>query len=56
MKSLTEESKYRNRKRSNEFQGNHRSGQKYGTKWYIVEQEYFEIPQLQSIEESLVYL
>jgi len=29
---------------------------KYGTKWYIVEQEYFEIPQLQSVEESLNYL
>ena len=31
-------------------------GKKYGTKWFIVEQEYFEIPQLQSIKESLAYL
>lgn len=27
-----------------------------GTKWYIVEQEDFEIPQLESIEKSLKYL
>lgn len=27
-----------------------------GTKWYIVEQEKFEIPQLESIEKSLKYL
>ncbi|HOJ12092.1 MAG TPA: sugar phosphate isomerase/epimerase [Clostridiales bacterium] len=31
-------------------------GKKYGTEWYIVEQEHFDIPQLQSIEESLKYL
>lgn len=31
-------------------------GKEYGTKWYIVEQEYFEIPYMQSIEESLQYL
>lgn len=29
---------------------------KYGTEWYTVEQEEFEIPQLQSIEESIRYL
>ena len=27
-----------------------------GTKWYIVEQEEFEMPQLESIEKSLEYL
>lgn len=31
-------------------------GKKYGVKWYTVEQEAFEIPQLKSIEESLGYL
>ncbi len=31
-------------------------GKKYGTKWYIVEQENFDIPYMQSIEESLKYL
>ena len=31
-------------------------GKKYNVKWYTVEQEEFEIPQLQSIEESLKYL
>lgn len=31
-------------------------GKNAGVEWYIVEQEYFEIPQLKSIEESLIYL
>lgn len=31
-------------------------GKKYGTIWYIVEQEDFDIPYYQSIEESLKYL
>ena len=31
-------------------------GKEYGVNWYTVEQEYFEIPQLKSIEESLYYL
>jgi sugar phosphate isomerase/epimerase len=31
-------------------------GKKYGVKWYTVEQEAFETPQLKSIEESLAYL
>ncbi|MDO8686170.1 MAG: sugar phosphate isomerase/epimerase, partial [Clostridiales bacterium] len=31
-------------------------GKKYGVEWYTVEQEYFDKPQLQSIEESLYYL
>lgn len=29
---------------------------KYGTKWYIVEQEQFEIPQEESIMQSITYL
>lgn len=32
------------------------AAKKYGAKWYTVEQEEFEIPQLQSIEESIKYL
>ena len=32
------------------------AGKKIGAEWFTVEQENFEIPQLQSIEESLNYL
>ena len=31
-------------------------GRNYGVKWFTVEQEYFEIPQILSIKESLSYL
>lgn len=32
------------------------AGKKYNTKWYTIEQEEFEIPQLQSIKQSYNYL
>jgi sugar phosphate isomerase/epimerase len=32
------------------------AGKQYGVEWYTVEQEEFEIPQLQSIRESYEYL
>jgi sugar phosphate isomerase/epimerase len=32
------------------------AGQKIGVKWYTIEQEEYEIPQLRSIEASLTYL
>jgi sugar phosphate isomerase/epimerase len=32
------------------------AGKQYGVDWYTVEQEAFEIDQLQSIRESYIYL
>jgi len=56
MKSLTEKVNTEIGKGIMNFKEIIALGKKYGTKWYIVEQEYFEIPQLQSIEDSLNYL
>ncbi len=39
-----------------DFKGITALGKKYGVQWYTVEQEEYEIPQLESIEESLRYL
>jgi sugar phosphate isomerase/epimerase len=39
-----------------EFKPMVEAGKSYGVKWYTVEQEEFEIPQLQSIQESYDYL
>lgn len=56
MKSLTEKKNTEVGKGIMDFKKIVNLGKKYGTKWFIVEQEYFEIDQLQSIEDSLTYL
>ena len=56
MKSLSEKKNTEIGKGIMDFKEIVNLGKKYGTEWYIVEQEYFEIPQLQSIEDSLTYL
>lgn len=56
MKSLEEKKNTEIGKGIMDFPSIVSAGKKWGAQWYTVEQEAFEIPQLQSIEESLRYL
>ena len=56
MKSLQEKVNTEIGKGIMDFKGITALGKKYGVQWYTVEQEEYEIPQLESIEESLRYL
>lgn len=56
MKSLDEKINTEIGKGIMEFKPMVEAGKKYGVKWFTVEQEEFEIPQLVSIQESYNYL
>jgi sugar phosphate isomerase/epimerase len=56
MKSLNEKINTEIGKGIMEFKPMVEAGKKYGVKWFTVEQEEFEIPQLASIKESYEYL
>lgn len=56
MKSLTEKNNTEIGSGIMDFKTITATGKNYGVQWFTVEQEEFEIPQLQSIEKSLKYL
>jgi sugar phosphate isomerase/epimerase len=56
MKSLNEKINTEIGKGIMDFKSMIKAGKEYNMKWYTVEQEEFEIPQLESIKESYVYL